>query len=422
MFVKRGGVAVAAAVALLVSQLSMAAALTIEVDAGGADRVETPVSVAVASDLTPGTAVEIEGPSGKTLGQIVGGPETGKMSLWWLVSLKKGQKATYRADLTKAVKPAKVFAFEDTKGEHFDLLYDGRKVTRLVYIFNPEKHFPPLRTVKDDAGKKVPHPEDYNAADRTSRLPSPKPFTHVFDTKGEKVITSPGGDPYPHHRGIFLGYKVGVAGKRYDFWHCRNVWQRLERVEGKAIGPALGRMAAVIKWESKKDTPIVTEERVITVYRQSKGEVLLDFVSTLRSEAGDLDLGGDPEHAGFQFRPHFDVAKRGKETKYVHPPGMKPGNKGTKDMPWSTLSYALGDSRFNVAHLNHPDNPKGTIYSAYRDYGRFGAFGKAPLPADKPLTLRYRIYVREGKDAALTAEEAQRLYADFATPPAVTVK
>ena len=402
---------------LIAAQAPAATELTIEVAAGKTDRVATPASVDVpeakvlagvpmdkslplSTLLAQGQlAVTVKGPDGTVPGQLVALGD-GKARLWWIIGkLGAGQTATCQATIERR-KPAdaKAFRFEDTKGDHLDLLFGGRKVTRLMYVFDP---------------------------DPKKRFPTAKPFTHVFDAAGEKLITSPGGNPYPHHRGIFLGYKVKTPdGKQYDFWHVRNVWQRLDTLASMEAGPVLGRMTAIIKWETKADTAVITEERTITVYRQDKPEVLLDFVSTLRSEAGDLDLGGDPEHAGMQFRPHFDVNKRGKETKYVHPPGMKPGKGkgGTKDMPWSTVSYALGDSRFNVAHLNHPDNPKGTIYSAYRDYGRFGAWAAAKLPDDQPLTLRYRIHVREGMDAALTVEEAQRLHADFATPPIATVK
>jgi hypothetical protein len=406
-----------AALALVIVQASMAAEFTIEVKAGETTRVETPVSVELPeAKILAGmpmdkslplktlleqdlVAVTLDGPGGTVPGQLVA-LDGGKARLWWVIpQLEAGKTGTWKATIERR-KPGDVrsFQFKDTKGDHLDLLFGDRKVTRFMYAFE----------ATDDAKK---------------RFPTAKPFTHVFDAAGEKLITSPGGNPYPHHRGIFLGYKVKTPdGKQYDFWHVRNVWQRVEQVEQTIAGPVLGRMTAEIEWEAKTDKPIVVEERTITVYRQDKPEVLLDFVSTLRSAAGDLHLGGDPEHAGCQFRPHFDVAKRGKETKYVHPPGMKPGRGGTKDMPWSTLSYALGDSRFNVAHLNHPSNPKGTIYSAYRPYGRFGAWAAADLPADKPLTLRYRIYVREGQDAALTVEEAQRLYADFAAPPEATVK
>ncbi|MFW6161692.1 MAG: DUF6807 family protein [Planctomycetota bacterium] len=406
----------AAAVALMAAEAA-AGGLDIKVVAGDTDRIDTPVcvevpeakvlaeldmdkqvplSTLVAQDQL---TVTLTGPKGTFPPGQIEVPEDGKARLWFVLPKLEAGKTVYFKAMVKRREPKwkKAFEFQDEKGDHLDLLFAGRKVTRFMYEFEDT----------DDAKK---------------RFPTAKPFTHVFDAARERVITSPGGSPYPHHRGIFLGYKVGVNGKRYDFWHVRRVWQRVEEIAETEAGPVFGQMSAIVKWEIKEDEPVITEERTITVYRQDKPEVLLDFVATLRSEAGDLDLGGDPEHAGCQFRPHPEVAKRGKETKYVHPPGMKPGRGGTKDMPWSTISFALGDSRFNVAHLNHPDNPKGTIYSAYRPYGRFGAFAPTKLPAGESLTLRYRIYVREGKDAALTVEEAQRLYADFAHPPTATVE
>jgi len=376
-----------------------AAEVTLEVDAGDCDRLETPVCVPISLPAAPGpdAVVEVEGPWGKVPGQLVPGPQKGSTMLAWVVSLKKGQKATCKATIRKGQPPEPRFVFQDTRGDHLDLLFGGRKVTRFMYAFDP---------------------------DPKKRFATAKPFTHVFDAKGENLITSPGGNPYPHHRGIFLGYKVGTPDrKRHDFWHVRNVWQRVDKPIATTAGPVLGQMTAEVLWEAAKDKPIVAEQRTITVYRQSKPELLLDFVSTLRSKAGDLDLGGDPEHAGCQYRPHFDVAKpeNKKNTKYLFPPGMKPGRGGTKDMPWAAEQYTLGGSAFEVAHLNHPDNPKGTVYSAYRDYGRFGAFPRTTLKAGESLTLRYRIYVREAPDA-LTVEEVQRLYNDFAHPPKVTVK
>jgi len=404
------------AAALMVAQAALGAEFTLEVAAGASDRAATPVCVDLDEARILATmpmdkrlplavlvahgevTATVTGRGGAVPAQVEALGE-GKARLWWILGeLAAGQKATLKARIQRRKAPAdKGFAFHDEPGKHLDLLFDGRKVTRLMYQFNP---------------------------DPTQRFPTSKPFTHVFDAAGETLITSPGGQPYPHHRGIFIGWNRTTLpdGTRYDFWHTRNVWQRLEKFASKATGPVFGRMVAEVRWEDPKGEAVVVEERAITVYRQAKPELLLDFVSTLRSQLGELKLQGDPEHAGVQFRPHPDVAKRGKETRYVHPPGMKPGKKGTLDMPWSTLSYALGDSRFNVAHLNHPTNPQGTLYSAYRPYGRFGAYAKATLKADEPLAVRYRIYVREGKDAALTVDEAQRLYADYARPPVVTVK
>ena len=46
-----------------------------------------------------------------------------------------------------------------------------------------------------------------------------KPFLHVFDSKGERVITNDHGQPFPHHRGIFIGWRVklGDAKTAYNF-------------------------------------------------------------------------------------------------------------------------------------------------------------------------------------------------------------
>jgi hypothetical protein len=60
------------------------------------------------------------------------------------------------------------------------------------------------------------------------------------------------------------------------------------------------------------------------------------------------------------------------------------------------MSYGLDSGRYVVQHMNHPDNPKPTIYSAYRDYGRFGAFFKKKIPQDTGLTLQYRVIVSRG--------------------------
>jgi len=390
--------AMSVALLALLALPARAAEVTLEVEAGESDRVETPVCapITLAASPAPDVAVEVEGPSGKAPGQLVPGAERGSTLLCWLVSLKRGEKATYKATIQKAEAPPTGFAFQDEKGKHLDLSFEGRKVTRLMYEFNPD---PKLR------------------------FPTAKPFTHVFDSKGERLITSPGGEPFPHHRGLFIGWSRTKLpdGKSYDFWHVRAVWQRIEKPIATLAGPVLGRMTAEVNWELPDGKPAIFEERTITVWRQSKPELLLDFVSTLRSQVGEVQLDGDPEHAGMQFRAHPDVNKAQAETRYVLPPEMKEGTKGTLDMPWAALSFKLGEARFNVAHLNHPGNPKGTVYSANRKYGRFGAFPKATLKADEPLTLRYRIFVREAPEP-LAVEEVQRLYDDFVKAPKVTVR
>jgi len=109
-------------------------------------------------------------------------------------------------------------------------------------------------------------------------------------------------------------------------------------------------------------------------------------------------LAGDPEHAGFHYRAHNDVASGGKEVKatYLFPDdGVDP--KKDKDLPWAAMSYGLNNQRYCVLHMNHPDNPRPTIYSAYRDYGRFGAFFTHTIKSGESLHLCYRIWIVGGE-------------------------
>ena len=117
----------------------------------------------------------------------------------------------------------------------------------------------------------------------------------------------------------------------------------------------------------------------------------------MKAVRGDVELNGDPEHAGVQYRPHNDVAAGDADVKakyLFHADGIDP--REDKDLPWVAMSYGLGGKRYTVQHMNHPTNPKGTIYSAYRDYGRFGAFFVTTLKKDQTITLRYRFWISRG--------------------------
>ena len=69
--------------------------------------------------------------------------------------------------------------------------------------------------------------------------------------------------------------------------------------------------------------------------------------------------------------------------------------------------------------MNPPENPRPTLYSAYRDYGRFGAFFKKKIGSGETLELRYRILVGEGDMPA--REELAEKHSAFLNGPKVEV-
>ena len=265
------------------------------------------------------------------------------------------------------------FSWQDHKGEYLDLLYNGHKVTRYMYGYDHST------------------PESLHMTYKT--------YHHVFDETGEKLLTKGPGGKYTHHRGIYIGWnKMSVGGERYDFWHMKGVTQRHQKVLEKTSSPAKASSKTLIHWIDPKGNVVISEEREVTVHRSVKSEILLlDFVTTLTAGKEDVILDGDPEHAGFQYRPHNDVATGPKEVKAAYLFHKESVDvKKDRDLPWSAMSYGLNGNRYSVQHMNHPTNPKGTIYSAYRDYGRFGAFFVKKIAAGESLTLHYRIRVMEG--------------------------
>ena len=340
----------------------------------------------ISVELSPQDALRRDARTGRVVpGQLVV-TEGREIELWWILPWAKANSASTWVATIKCGRKAdkEVFSWKGRNAEYLDLLFNGRRVTRYMYAYdtsNPQRSF-----------------ETY------------KPFLHVFDAEGKNLLTNgpDGVHPYqkdkiryPHHRGIFIGWtKLEFAGNTYSFWGMGGgVVQRHRKFLEQTAGPVLARSRALIHWNDKDGKPIMAERRQTTVFRQSGPTILLlDFQTQLKAVRGEVFLNGDPEHGGFQYRAHNDVAARDEEVKAAylfHEDGIDA--RKDKDLPWAAMSYGLKGRRYCVQHMNHPDNPKSTFYSAYRDYGRFGAFFEQKIDACETLTLRYRIWIGEGK-------------------------
>lgn len=253
--------------------------------------------------------------------------------------------------------------------EHVDFKLDGKLVARFMTahdLSSPERHT-----------------DTY------------KPYLHVFSpTDGTRLTKGPGGQ-FPHHRGIFVGYnKIDVGGKKYDLWHMSKGDQVVKKSAAvDADGASV--QTTEIDWEASPGQALLTETRKLTLSPAAKPFYLaVELESTIKPVAGEATLDGDPEHAGAQFRPSekIDAAK----TEYLFPGENIDAHKD-QDLPWAAEIFTVEGKTFTVVILNDPSNPKGTRYSAYRNYGRFGAFPVLKAATDAPATLHYKWLVAEGE-------------------------
>ena len=258
----------------------------------------------------------------------------------------------------------------DTKGKYLDVLEDGRVIARYMYA--------------------------HDLTNKDTRHETYKPYLHVMGPDGKAPITKGPGGQFTHHRGIFLGWsKIKFQGKSFDLWHMKTSEIIHKEFVTTKSNDKSTTVQAKLHWMDNKGQVILEELRTMVFdHSDSSSFFNCEFTCELKAVTDDVELNGDPEHAGFQYRPSNDVSKN-KSAKYLfHKDGINP--KKDKDLPWVALNYQLGGKSYSVVHMNHPANPKGSIYSAYRDYGRFGSFPKASLKKGESLKLRYKIKVAEG--------------------------
>jgi hypothetical protein len=295
------------------------------------------------------------------------------------------------------------FEWQEEYGDHIDLLYDGR---------------PAIRYMQPTLDESTPE----------ARNATHKPYHHVYSPDGKTLLTKGPGGLYPHHKGLFYGFnKITYGdGKTCDTWHCTGkTFQSGEKVlKSHADGDKASHQVAV-DWHGQDGEVFAHEERTISVERQSHDGVegwQIDFTSHLKLADGlAIHLDGDPQHAGFQFRASQHVPdKTAKQTYYLRTDGKgKPGDFRNWDpkspdspvsaecvnRPWNALSMVIDGQRYTVVYLDHPDNPKPARYSE-RDYGRFGSYFVADVTKDKPLEVKYRLWVQPGE---MTVAQCEKL-------------
>ena len=257
--------------------------------------------------------------------------------------------------------------------------------------------------------------------------PTIKVYHHLYDESGKVRLTNGPEGQYPHHRGIFFGFNnISYDGKKADVWHCRNGESQrhvstLSTKPSAEFGPTQGASHLArpgrqsVRHRGARARPSRHGER--QVGRSTS-------LSTLKTDLDKVRLDGDPQHAGFHFRANAEVEKTKSETYFLRPDGKgengkevnwePKGKNGPVNRPWTAMSFVIGGKRYTAVYLDHPDNPKEARQSE-RTYGRVGTYFEYDLTKDKPLKVKYRLWVQEGEVTAEQCEAASKAFVKSAT-------
>ena len=313
--------------------------------------------------------------------------------------LKANETLTFTPSSVSNVR-LKMFSFADSPEGYTDILY-GKPVARFV-------------TKKHDASSPESHFLTF------------KPFHHVFDPASGKVLITSGAYPsptdksvlYPHHRGIFFGWKAGYNGKIADTWHgTKGVYSEVEKELAREANPVFARQKVLIRWVGTDGLQFAEEERQLTAYAVGEDATMLDFESKVTTKLPKVTLDGDPQHAGVHFRAAQDVNANKGQTVYTRPDGQdKPGKtrnypaqKTHVNLPWDAMTYTTGGKQYTTVLVDRPENPKESRWSE-RDYGRFGSYFVADVTPKKPVIVKYRFYIKGG---GVSVPECQAIAAGY---------
>jgi len=384
----------------------------IKVDPAGIARRNSPTSVKLrpgkelpAGWTAPGdglvSAILTPANGGKAIdAQVVSLAGAKGIEVYWREKkLDPGMESRYTLRLGSGGKtPSTVFSFKEGSG-YSDLLYGKTPVLRQMTAYDP--------TSKDSLHQTY------------------KTFHHVWGFHGDGFITKGAGGQYTHHRGLFIGFsKTRVGDKQWDFWHCKGVSVRHEKYDpaAEAMGPVLGRILSQTGWYDPDGKVVVRDYRQVTAWRQVEAQALLDFVITIEAVSDKVSLKGDPQHAGFQYRAVESKPGKGNKTTYVRSTESTGGkNDVWEGAEWITGIFQHGENNYAVTHMDHPKNPRPTVYST-RNYGRFGAYFEKDLKKGEKLELRYRIFIVDTKKHPdVSVARYEKKYWDYIEPSRVTV-
>lgn len=269
---------------------------------------------------------------------------------------------------------------------------------------------------------------DYDASTPERLLETYKVYHHVFGPGSDQIITKGPGGLYTHHRGLYVGWnKTSTSeGGNYDFWHCtKGAHLKHVRFVKQEAGADQATMTAEINWNDADGKPVIVELRTVKVTVEAGSESspptwVIDWSTVLTSKRGEIQLSGDRQHAGFQFRAAQPVADS-KSARYIRPEGFpqqveafQVGDKGDPpahiNLNWLAMTFPLEGQQYTAEYFEAPGQPRPSLYSE-RPYGRFGAFYKAQVTEEKPLEMQYRVRISAGETPS--QESIQQRYDDY---------
>ena len=384
---------------------------TLTVEAGDSTRVDTPVSVPLATvpqaaAHVPLSLVEVDGSSRKPVpAQIEQGP-TPRLHFIISGTLPAGRTRTYELVAGDAEADRAVEAVKGQKD--LDLLVGDRKVLRYHHAI-------------------VPPPEGQDPRYKRSA------FIHPLWSPAGNVLTNIHPADHIHHVGIWMPWtKTEFEGKAVDFWNLKagQGTVRFVKYLATTTGPVYGGFQSkhhhvVLNTDAGEEIVLdeVWDVRAYNVGGGDEGYWLIDFVSRQRNVADSPLHQKEYRYGGFGYRGAAEWDED--NAAYLTSEGKNRKNGHATRARWCDMGGTIDGKWEGVTMYSHPANfrhpepmriwPSGQVFFNWAP----SQAGDWDMEPGEDHVFRYRILVHEGKP---DVEQIERIWQDYANPPQVEVE
>jgi len=393
---------------------------TITVEAGQYARMDTPVSVPLATVplAVKGLALSLQEVRGADRVTVPAQIEQGATPrLHWIVSgtLPAGQTRVYELVAGVAQTQRVVSATKDE--QVLEVSVGDAKVMQYHHAMVP----PPQNIGKIPEQKRALY--NHNA------------FIHPLWSPKGTVLTDIHPPDHIHHLGIWMPWThTTFEGKMVDFWNVGDgtgtvrFSKFLSTTTGEVYGGFQAEQDHVALKTSKGEQTILKEVWDVRVYNvggAEKGYWLVDFQSTQRCVADQPLIQDEYRYGGFGFRATRQW--KGANADYLTSEGKTRKDGHATRARWCDNFGKIGDQWEGVTFYSHPKNfqhPEPMRLWPEPDNHIFFNFAPSQLGAwemrpGEDHVFRYRWYVHEGKpDVA----QIERIWSDYANPPQVRIE
>ena len=222
-------------------------------------------------------------------------------------------------------------------------------------------------------------------------------YIHPLYGPGGEVLTEDFADDHPHHRGVYWAWpEVYYKGQKRDLHALQGVFARPSKLIRAESEGETGLIESESIWKWGDTEPIVRERAIIRVYPGKDGGRFIDleFRFTALVKGVSVARRGQANYGGLNLRTTLHGGQ--KTTKHTDPKDAAPRRS------WGQIVGVPkgGKTPVAIGILQHADNPE--YPGDWVEYPKiawlqptFPAKGtKYTLPTDKPLVLRYRLWVR----------------------------